>query len=107
VGTPHETKLNKNISTVADGAHHSIDRVAGATVNAENDVLTAVRDSVKAAKDARSATKAGVAAGKAQARSAVTTFNDRASQHPGVLFAVGAGLALGAVLLRAALQRRR
>ena len=106
MSTPQETKLDKNISTVTDRAHHSIDRVAGATKNAENDVRTSVRDGVKAAKDARTTAKVGVAAGRSQAKSTVVALTDQAYAHPGFLFAAGAGIALGAVLIRAAIRRR-
>ena len=106
MSTPQESKLDRNISANTDRAHHSIDRIAGATKIAENDVRASVRDGINAAKSARSTAKAGVAAGREQAKSTVATFNDRASAHPGFLFAAGAVLALGAVLVRAAIRRR-
>ncbi len=106
MSTSHETKLNATLSTMAGRAHHSIDRLAGVAKTAENDVLTGVRDGVTAAKDARSSTQAGLVVGRSQARSMVSTVTERAAQHPGFLFAAGAALAVGAVLISSAFRRR-
>ncbi|RFA06693.1 hypothetical protein B7R21_18705 [Subtercola boreus] len=105
MSTPQDATPDTAISTVADHAHHSIDRIAGVTRTAENDVRASMRDGVRAAKDVKARATAGAADGRSQARSTVATFNDRASAHPGFLFAAGAGLALGAVLVRAAIRR--